>query len=100
MRNLVVLDDTVIRQLLVRRDVVDLFPQCLRRAAKSRTRVKIRSCSRCSKQRASAINFAQIRRCFATLSAENRQALKRILDADKVRINFSKGRNRRMQLTF
>lgn len=100
MGKLVTIDDKQIRNMVNDQRFLAAFP-CLQGGNKL-LQQSPRLCGRCMKKRQTAINGAMtaMRTCIGTLDQTSRNTLKKLLNANQVRVSFRNTRNQTIVLTF
>lgn len=100
MRDLVVLEDSTILSMLNDQQYASNIP-CLSNK-KDLFRSSAGGCGTCAKKRQEKQRqeMARIKSCLAALSTEKKNELKKMLDADKVRVVFVNASGKVVQLTF
>lgn len=100
MRDLVVLEDSTILTMISDTQYSSKIP-CLANK-KDVFRTSAGGCGTCARKRQEKQRYemARIKSCLAALSAEKKMELKKLLDADKVRVVFVNTSGKVVQLTF
>lgn len=101
MKKLVILEDSVIRDLLKRTEVLNEFP-FLRGAAARMGTVKKSGCKPCQakKNRMNVGDFSNIKAAIGQLPADRKAKFKQLIGAEQVRVYFIDAQRRKVKLTF
>jgi len=98
MQELVIIENSTIAAMLADAEIVSQVP-CLQNIDASP--VKKSGCGKCGRKNAAkATEYTSIKNCLAGMSSDNKRKLKKILDANKVRIVYLNDTGRIIKLTF
>jgi len=100
MKNLVTINDSMLRSLTCDQRFLAAFP-CLQQGKKG-LQAAPSQCGRCRNKRkaAQAAALQGLRQCLAGLDAASKRELKRLLNTKQVRIVYRNGAGKTIQLTF
>ncbi|NCV20550.1 MAG: hypothetical protein EBV45_01155 [Chloroflexi bacterium] len=101
MDKLVVIDDSLVMQLLHNGAAVAQFPCLLNKLEVFKT-AAVSSCGACAQKRhdRQRTEMARLKTCLAGMSAEKKAQLKQLLNAERVRIVYTNLAGQVVQLTF
>lgn len=100
MARLVVLEDSVIRQMLLRPDIVAAFPFMSAAAAKVSAVKKQKGCNCANKNRSNLADYSGIRGAIANMSNDSKLKLKQLLNAEELRLNYTNAKRQVVKMTF
>ena len=98
MQDLVIIENSMISAMMADSEIVSQVP-CLQNISTAPT--KKAGCGKCGRKNAAkATEYTSIKNCIAGMSSNNKRALKKILDARRVRIVYLNDNGRIIKLTF
>jgi len=98
MQELVIIENSTVAAMLADPKIVSQVP-CLQNINKASA--KKSGCSKCGRKNSvKAAEYTGIKNCIAGMSSNNKRAIKKILNANKVRIVYLNNSGRIIKLTF
>ena len=96
---LVIIEDAVVTALLSNPAATTALPGLKSAAALAGSTAGCKPCQAKAKARTRSINYAQVKATIGNMRGESLAALKRILNAEKVRVTFKSSANKQVTLT-
>lgn len=101
MAQLLVLEDSVITQMLRSQEIVAEFPFMTHMAQRVAPRANKGGCKPCQrKQRQNVWDYNGIKQAIANLPNSHKIRLKQILNAEKLRLYYTNHRGQKVKMTF